>query len=131
MGINGLTIKDFGGPGLSVSETGSIVYEMCKIDVSFSTFVGVQNSLGLTTLDLLGSEEQRARFLPDGIALKTIWAWALTEPGYGSNASGLQTVAKKVEGGYLLTGEKRWIGNATIADYIIVFAKNLAENGNI
>lgn len=58
-------------------------------------------------------------------------SFGLTEPEYGSDASGLKTTAKKVEGGYLLNGKKRWIGNATIADYITIWAKNEDEGGKI
>ena len=82
-------------------------------------------------VDLLGSEEQRARILPDAIALKKIMSFGLTEPDYGSDASGLKTSAKKVPGGYLITGEKRWIGNGTFADYIIIWARNLEEGNKI
>lgn len=57
--------------------------------------------------------------------------FGLTEPDNGSDASGLQTTAKKVDGGYLLTGQKRWIGNATFADYIVIWARNPHENNNI
>lgn len=60
-----------------------------------------------------------------------ICSFALTEPDYGSDATSLKTVAKKVEGGWLLNGKKRWIGNATIADYIITWAVNPLENNNI
>jgi len=62
--------------------------------------------------------------MPECIALEKVLAWALTEPDNGSDASGLQTYAKKVDGGYLLTGQKRWIGNATFSDYICVWARN-------
>jgi acyl-CoA oxidase len=57
--------------------------------------------------------------------------FGLTEPDYGSDATSLKTHATKVEGGYLINGQKRWIGNATFADYIIIWAKNPAENNNI
>ena len=57
--------------------------------------------------------------------------FGLTEPDYGSDATSLMTNAKKVEGGYLLNGQKRWIGNGTFADYIIIWAKNPLENNNI
>lgn len=60
-----------------------------------------------------------------------ILSFGLTEPDYGSDASSLKTNAKKVEGGYLLNGNKRWIGNATIADYIIVWARNQDEGGKV
>jgi alkylation response protein AidB-like acyl-CoA dehydrogenase len=80
---------------------------------------------------MLGNQEQRSRMLPDCIALKKICSFGLTEANYGSDAASLKTTAKKVEGGYVLNGEKRWIGNATIADYIITFARNEDEGGKV
>ena len=71
------------------------------------------------------------RVMADCIPLKKVLAWALTEPENGSDASGLQTTAVKTEGGYLLSGRKRWIGNATFSDYICVWARNQAEGGKI
>lgn len=65
------------------------------------------------------------------MTLDKIMSFGLTEPDFGSDASSLKTTAKKVEGGYLVTGRKRWIGNATFADYIIVWAKNENEGGKI
>lgn len=127
LGVNGFTIKDHGGPGLTVPETAVILYELSKIDVSLATFMGVQNSLGLSTVDFLGNEEQRKRFLPDGIALNTIWSFGLTEPDYGSDAASLKTTATKTEGGYLINGKKRWIGNGTICDYVVTFARYEGE----
>jgi acyl-CoA oxidase len=113
--LNGLYIKDFGGPGLTTLEAGSIIYEISKRDASISAFIMVHNSIGTSTIHMLGNEEQKQRFLPDLISLKKICCWALTEPDFGSDASSLQTTAKKVEGGYLLNGTKRWIGNAAMA----------------
>ena len=131
LGVNGFHIKEFGGPGLNTMEAGAIIYEMAKIDASVYTFLTVHNSIGMAVVDYLGSEEQRARILPDGIALKKILSFGLTEPLYGSDATSLRTSAKKVEGGYIINGEKRWIGNATFADYIIVWARNLDEGEKI
>jgi|LauGreDrversion4_2_1035121.scaffolds.fasta_scaffold310571_3 alkylation response protein AidB-like acyl-CoA dehydrogenase len=131
LGVNGFHIKEFGGPGLNTMEVGAIIYEMAKIDASVYTFLTVHNSIGMAVVDYLGSEEQRARILPDGIALKKILSFGLTEPLYGSDATSLRTSAKKVEGGYIINGEKRWIGNATFADYIIVWARNLDEGEKI
>ena len=110
---------------------GAICYEISKIDASIGTFLTVHNSIGMGVVDLLGSEEQRARILPDAIALKKIMSFGLTEPDYGSDATGLKTSAKKVPGGYLITGEKRWIGNGTFADYIIIWARNIEEGNKI
>ncbi len=131
LGVNGFHIKEFGGPGLNTMEVGAIIYELAKVDASIYTFLTVHNSIGMAVVDYLGSEEQRARILPDGIALKKILSFGLTEPDFGSDATGLRTNAKKVEGGYLINGEKRWIGNATFADYIIVWARNLDDGEKI
>ena len=65
------------------------------------------------------------------MSLKKVMAWALTEPDKGSDASSITTSAKKVEGGYIISGRKRWIGNATFADFILVWARNEAEEGKI
>ena len=81
--------------------------------------------------DACCSDEQKARFLPDLIALKKYTCFGLTEPTHGSDATGLLTTAKKTDGGFLITGKKRWIGNATFADYIIVWARNVDEGGKI
>jgi alkylation response protein AidB-like acyl-CoA dehydrogenase len=124
-------LKDFGGPGLTNVETGAIVYEMAKIDGSLYTFLGLHNFLGIATIDKVGNEEQRARIIPDALALKKIISFGLTEPDYGSDASSLKTTAKKVDGGYILNGRKRWIGNATFADMIIIWAKNESEGGKV
>ena len=66
----------------------------------------------------------KQRLLRDWVSLRKVLSFALTEPNSGSDATSLQTSARKVEGGYLINGEKRWIGNAMVADYIIVWAKN-------
>ena len=99
--------------------------------MSMATFFLVHNSIGMDVVDQLGDEEQRARILPDCIALKKVICFGLTEPQNGSDASNLKTNATKVEGGYLLNGEKRWIGNATHADYINVWARNPLEDNKV
>eukprot|EP00354_Favella_ehrenbergii_P008945 CAMPEP_0170463188 /NCGR_PEP_ID=MMETSP0123-20130129/8400_1 /TAXON_ID=182087 /ORGANISM="Favella ehrenbergii, Strain Fehren 1" /LENGTH=130 /DNA_ID=CAMNT_0010728571 /DNA_START=325 /DNA_END=717 /DNA_ORIENTATION=+ len=104
---------------------------MAKIDGSVAMSFLVQNCLGMAVVDHLGDDEQRAKMLPDLIALKKSISFGLTEPTNGSDASDLRTVAKVVEGGYRLTGRKRWIGNATFADYIIIWAKNEKEQNKV
>jgi len=91
----------------------------------------VQNSLGLSVVDRVGGLEQKQRILPDTIALKKFICFGLTEKDNGSDATGLKTTAKKTEGGFILNGDKRWIGNATFADYIIVWARNVDEGNKI
>ena len=124
-------IKDFGAPGFTNVESWAMVYEMAKIDMSVTTFFMVHNCIGMSVVNYLGNEEQRARILPDCIKFKKVICFGLTEPDYGSDASSLKTTAKRVEGGYLLNGCKRWIGNGTFADYIIIWAKNEADGNRI
>lgn len=102
---------------------------MAKYDASISTFFLVHNCIGQNVVDYLGSDEQRKRILGETMNMDKFICFGLTEPLNGSDASGLQTSVKKVDGGYLVTGEKRWIGNATFADYINVWAKN-PDQGN-
>ena len=132
LGLNGFHLTDFGGPGLSLHTIGAFGYEAAKIDVSIGTFIALHNCLGLQSIDLLGSDEQRERFIPDALTFKKILGFALTEPEYGSDATSLKTSAKKVPGGYLLNGKKRWIGNATFDNsVVIVWARNEEEGGKI
>lgn len=123
--------QGFGSPGLSIFEAGAMFYELARWDVSVSTFMIVQNCLGLSVVDRCAGDELRKRILPDAIALKKIMSFGLTEPDHGSDATGLKTEARKTEGGYLITGQKRWIGNGTFADYNIIWARNVDEGGKI
>ena len=81
----------------------------------------------MAVVDALGDDTQRANLLPDLIKLDKHISFGLTEPTNGSDASALLTTATQLEGGYRLSGRKRWIGNATFADYIIVWARNAQE----
>ena len=104
IGINGLQIKGFGSPGLTTLEAGAMIYEFAKRDASVATFFLVHNAIGMAVIDALGDEEQRARLLPKGISFEKIYCFGLTEPDNGSDASGLQTTATKVPGGYKING---------------------------
>ena len=110
-------------------EVGAIEYEFARRDAAIASFVVVHNAIGSLVIDALGDEEQKSRILGGTINMEKIISFGLTEPLNGSDATGLQTVAKKVDGGYVLNGSKRWIGNATFADYIIIWAKN-QDDGN-
>ena len=112
-------------------EAGAIYYEMAKTDASVATFMIVHNGIGCNVVAALGDEEQKKRILPDTIAMNKYICFGLTEPLNGSDATSLKSSATKVKGGYLLNGQKRWIGNATFADYIIIWAKNPSEGNNI
>lgn len=131
LGINGLQIKGYGSPEVNTLGAGAICYEMAKIDGSVATFFLVHNAIGMSVIDALGDQEQKDRMLTPSMKMEKICCFGLTEPLNGSDATGLQTTATKVEGGYLLNGEKRWIGNATFADYIVVWARNASQNNKI
>ncbi|WP_440064487.1 acyl-CoA dehydrogenase family protein [Streptosporangium sp. OZ121] len=108
--------------------TGFVVLEMNRVDPSMGTFFGVHNGLAMGSVDRLGSEEQRERWLPPMAAMEKIGAFALTEPEGGSDvAAGLRTTARREGDVWVLNGAKRWIGNATFADLIVVWAKDEAD----
>jgi len=113
---------------LNTLEAGAIVYEMAKLDGSVATFLLVHNAIGMAVIDALGDEEQKERFLTRGIKFEKIFCFGLTEPENGSDATGLKTSARRVEGGWILNGQKRWIGNATMGD-VVVWARN-EDDGN-
>lgn len=87
--MNGCTIKDFGGPGFTNLETGAIAFEMAKVDGSISTFFLVHNAIGTAVIDALGDYWQRQRYLTQAINMDKICCFGLTEPDYGSDATGL------------------------------------------
>lgn len=126
--VAGGTIKGYGCPGLSVVGSALAMAEIARVDASCSTFLMVHTCLAMLTIAMCGSEEQKERYLPSLARLDTIACWALTEPDYGSDASSLSTTATKVEGGWLLNGQKRWIGNSTFADVCVIFARNTQTN---
>ena len=115
---------------MNAMETAAICYELAKIDVSAATFILVHNGIGMSIIDYLGDEEQKSRLLPKGMSFEKIFSFGLTEPSNGSDASNLLTNARKVEGGWILNGQKRWIGNGTLGD-VIVWARNTADNNRI
>ena len=123
--------KEVGGKGMSCPDVGAMFYELAKKDASLATFVLLHHSLGQYTVYKLAQPALREKIFKDTMPLNKVLAWALTEPDNGSDASGLQTTAKKVDGGYLISGRKRWIGNATFADYICCWARNEAEGGKV
>ncbi len=122
--IIGGMLSDHGAAGLDFVEMGLVMYELSKGDGSISTFFGVHSGLAMGTIGLLGDEEQKARWLPAMVKLEKIGAFGLTEPDVGSNAAQVKTRARKDGDGYILNGAKRWIGNASIADVLIIWARD-------
>lgn len=103
--------------------------EFTRADTSFATFMGVHDGLFTGSVELLGSEEQKERWLPDIYALKKIGAFGLTEPLGGSDvAGGTRTTAKREGDKWVLNGAKRWIGNATFSDWVVIYARDIDDN---
>jgi len=130
-GLGGLAYEGYGEhkPAVSNLLSGMIAIELARVDPSVSVFFGVHNGLAGDSIYEGGSQEQRDRFLPAMTAFQKIGAFGLTEPLSGSDASGgLRTTAKREGDTWVLNGAKRWIGNATFADYVVVYARDLDDN---
>ena len=128
LGIVGSTITGYGCPGLSRLAAGMVSVEMSRGDGSVNTFLGVQSGLAMGTINLLGSEEQRQRWLPGMATLDLIGAWALTEPDHGSDSVRLETSVRRDGDSWVLNGAKRWSGNASIADVVVVWARDTGDD---
>ena len=102
--------------------------ELNRGDGSLGAFLAIQSGLVMQAIHLLGSEEQRRRWLPRMAALDAIGAFALTEPLHGSDAVALDSTARRDGDSYVLTGQKRWIGNASFADVVVVWARDAADD---
>src|SRR3954447_4531789 len=118
LGMAGGTIQGYGCPGMSAVAAGLVSMEWARADGSMGTFYGVHSNLAMQAIDMLGSEEQRERWLPDMARLEKIGAAGRPEPEHGSDAVMLETTARRDGDDYVLDGRKRWIGNATIADLV-------------
>src|SRR3954468_15472627 len=123
LGVFGPGIKGYGCAGLGNVATGIIMRELERGDSGLRTFASVQGSLAMMAINLFGAEEQKTRWLPAMAKGEKLGAFALTEPEFGSNPAGMQCRATKEASGYVLNGAKKWIGNATIADVVVVWAK--------
>lgn len=124
LGIIGGVIRGYGSAGLDPLVMGLVKYELAKGDGSINTFYGVHSGLAMGSIGLLGSNEQRERWLPAMSKLEKIGAFGLTEPLQGSDAVHVQTTARQDGNEWVLNGAKRWIGNASIADLIIIWARD-------
>jgi acyl-CoA oxidase len=128
LGIGGGHLKGYGCQGHSVMACAMAGIELARVDGSMSTFFLVHTFLATLTIGLLGSEQQKNELLPKMSKFTNVGCWALTESSNGSDASALTTVARKVSGGWELSGTKRWIGNGTFADIAIIWARNDQTN---
>ena len=133
MGELGLVGDGIDGPGcppMSATGAGLVNMEVNRGDGSLGTFLGVQSGLAMKSIDLLGSEEHKQRWLPAMARLDAIGAFALTEPEHGSDSVALETSARRDGDGWVLDGAKRWIGNGSIADVVVVWARS-ADDGQV
>jgi glutaryl-CoA dehydrogenase len=127
--LAGGTVEGYGCPGMSATAAGLVSMEWARADGSIGTFFGVHSNLAMQAIAMLGSEEQKQRWLPAMADLEAIGAFALTEPEHGSDAVHLETRARRDGDHWVLDGRKRWIGNGTIADVVIVWARD--EEGHV
>jgi glutaryl-CoA dehydrogenase len=128
LGIAGLQFDGPGCPGRSSLLDGMVSMELARIDPSMQTFMGVHGGLAMGSVSLCGSEEQQERWLPAMARMELIGAFGLTEPDVGSGiAGGLSTSARREGDEWVLDGEKKWIGNASFADLVIIWARDVAD----
>jgi glutaryl-CoA dehydrogenase len=128
LGIAGLQFDGPGCPGRSSLVDGMVSMELARIDPSMQTFMGVHGGLAMGSISLCGSDEQQERWLPAMARMELIGAFGLTEPDVGSGiAGGLSTTARRDGDEWVLNGEKKWIGNASFADLVIIWARDEAD----
>jgi glutaryl-CoA dehydrogenase len=127
LSVVGGSIRGYGCPTLSSVAYGLATRELARVDSSFATFFGVHSGLAMGAIAACGSEEQKQRWLPRMARCEVVGAFALTEPEHGSDAAHLTTRAVRKGDEYVLDGAKRWIGNGTICDLAVVWAR--ADDG--
>ncbi|ADP99700.1 acyl-CoA dehydrogenase [Marinobacter adhaerens] len=124
LGMLGATLpEEYGGPGLNHVCYGLIAREVERVDSAYRSALSVQSSLVMYPIYSYGKEAMKKRILPKLASGEYVGCFGLTEPNHGSDPSGMETRAKKVDGGYLLSGSKTWITNSPIADVCVVWAK--------
>ena len=130
-GLAALSYEGYGEhlPAVSHLLGGMLAMEMSRVDASVATFFGVHTGLGFYSIYAGGDQEQRDRWLPAMASMEKIGAFALTEPLGGSDVSGgMRTTARREGDTWVLNGAKKWIGNATFADYVVVWARDVDDN---
>lgn len=128
LGVVGTAIQGYGCPGLTRLQTGLVAMELSRGDGSVNTVNAVQSGLVMGTINMLGSEEQKQRWLPEMATLNKLGAFALTEPDHGSDSVALESRAERDGDFYVLNGEKRWIGLGHVADLVIIWARDVADS---
>jgi glutaryl-CoA dehydrogenase len=132
LGLLGPTVpEEYGGVGASYVAYGLVAREVERIDSGYRSMMSVQSSLVMYPILAYGSEEQKRKYLPKLATGEWIGCFGLTEPDAGSDPGSMTTRAKKVDGGYLLSGAKTWISNSPIADVFVIWAKSEAHGDGI
>ena len=125
LGLLGPTVSpEYGGSGLNYVCYGLVAREVERVDSGFRSMMSVQSSLVMVPIETFGTEEQKRKYLPRLATGEWIGCFGLTEPNHGSDPGGMRTRARKVPGGWLLSGSKMWITNSPIADVFVVWAKD-------
>ncbi len=132
LGLLGPTIPEaYGGPEVSYVSYGLIAREVERVDSGYRSAMSVQSSLVMHPIFAYGDEAQRKKYLPKLASGEWVGCFGLTEPDHGSDPGGMITRAKKVDGGFLVSGAKNWISNSPIADVFVVWAKSDAHDNKI
>ena len=127
LGLVGDGIEGYGCPPMSIVAAGLIQMELSRGDGSLGVLLGVQAGLAMRSIAMLGSEEQKQRWLPSMARMEQLGAFALTEPDHGSDSVSLETTARREGDEYVIDGAKRWIGNGTVADVVVVWARDAED----
>jgi glutaryl-CoA dehydrogenase len=120
-------MREHGCRPISAIGSGLVMMELSRIDASIATFFAVHVGLAMQSINLLGSDEQKRRYLPQMAKLEKIGAFALTEPDHGSDSVALEATARREGNEWVINGRKRWPGNAVWCDYIVVYARDVAD----
>jgi glutaryl-CoA dehydrogenase len=132
LGLLGATMpEEFGGAAANYVSYGLIAREVERVDSGYRSAMSVQSSLVMHPIFAYGCDAQRSKYLPKLVTGEWVGCFGLTEPDHGSDPSSMITRAKKVDGGYSISGAKNWITNSPIADVFIIWAKSDAHEGKI
>src|SRR6201987_4371383 len=123
----GEDLRGYGCHGLDPIATGLVHMELNRGDGSLGTFLGVQAGLAMQSIAMLGSDQQKRPWLPGMAAREKPGAFALPEPTHGSDSVALETSARRDGGDWVIDGTKKWIGNGTLADVIVVLARDVTD----
>jgi glutaryl-CoA dehydrogenase len=127
LGLVGDGIEGYGCPPMSPVAAGLIQMELSRGDGSIGTLLGVQAGLAMRSIAAFGDEQHKQRWLPQMARMEALGAFALTEPEHGSDSVALETTARREGREYVIDGTKRWIGNGSLADVIVVWARDTAD----